>query len=163
MTPQIATLRSESAAVRRTRSLRCVVTPSFLDCVATVAAEERQRARERGEDAELIDIAYWSRASQGAVSRFENHHSQPRELDRLLAAYAKVCDVPAAAILREAVERWEGAGGGTIEPVRSERPDVTEEEERGVQAAEEEARNTLALRPATGRGGRAKRRGTPDS
>jgi hypothetical protein len=95
-----------------------VSAPSFLDCVAAVAAEERQRARDRGADAELIDIAYWSRASQGAVSRFENSHSQPRDLDRLLLAYAKVCEIPAAQILREAIERWEQGGGA--EPLASE-------------------------------------------
>lgn len=97
--------------------LPVVGAPSFLECVAAVAAELRN-----GVDADLIDIAYWSRVSQGSVSRFENHHSQPRELDRLLLAYAKVCDVPPAEILLEAVRRWEAAGGGEIPVSRPDPP-----------------------------------------
>lgn len=126
MSQQIAAITLESGAVPHRRSLRAVTAPSFLECVATVAAEERQRAQDRGLEAELIDIAYWSRASQGAISRFENHHSQPRELDRLLAAYAKVCGVPAAQILREAVDRWEDAGGDLETPPSLEAAEASE-------------------------------------
>lgn len=106
---QLAVAPIESEPLWHSLSLRGVAVPTYLDCVAEVAAELRHAAK-----AELIDIAYWSRASQGAVSRFENSHSQPRDLDRLLLAYSKVCGVPAADILRQAIDRWEAAGGGEL-------------------------------------------------
>lgn len=118
---------------------------TFLECVAAVAAEERERA-----EAELIDIAYWSRASQGTISRFENGHSQPRDLDRLLLAYSKVCDVPAAELLRKAVDRWASRGGGAEHPLDQ----VAQE----LEAAAEEHEQPPAR---TARAGSARRRAGP--
>jgi hypothetical protein len=109
MTPQFAAPSSASAGTVRPRTLRAVASKSFLDCVADVAAEWREHAQ-----ADLIDIAYWSHASQGKVSRFEHHLAQPRDLDRLLVAYAKVSGKPASELLREAIRRWEEGGGAEI-------------------------------------------------
>jgi transcriptional regulator with XRE-family HTH domain len=108
--PEIARTAVASRVQHHPRTLRLVAPPSFLECVGAVAREHRDCA-----EAQLIDISFWSRASQGTVSRFENGESQPRDLDRLLTAYAKVSGVPAGELLREATARWE-QGGGAVEP-----------------------------------------------
>lgn len=151
MTTQIAVPSIESAARGSLRSLPRVAATSFLECVATVAAEHRLQV-----GAELIDIAYWSRASQGAVSRFENHHSQPRNLDRLVLAYAKVCGVPAASILRDAVERWEEAGGAELPVSQFPGGPLLPPEGEIEQRAQAESRRKRA--PARGTNGAAERR-----
>lgn len=103
VSPHFAGSSIESGEARPLHTLRAVAAPRFLECLATVAAEHRERV-----GAELIDISYWSRASQGKVSKFENHVTQtPRDLDYLLMAYAKVADVTPGDLLREAVTRWE--------------------------------------------------------
>lgn len=111
MTPQFATTTVASRTRVCGRRLRAVAAPAFWECVADVVAELRAAA---DPEAQLIDIAYWSRASQGAISRFERHESQPRDLDRLVVAYAKVCGADAAQIMREAIDRWEAAGGADL-------------------------------------------------
>lgn len=151
MTLQFAVPSIESAARGGLHSLPRVAAPTFLECVAAVAAERRREAQ-----AELIDIAYWSRASQGAVSRFENHHSQPRNLDRLLLAYSKVCEIPAGELLREAVRRWEeGAGAGELN-VPGGAPPLDEALARELEAAAQRDRRQRGSSAAAGRG-RARR------
>lgn len=146
----------ESGPVRRRPTLRLVATPSFLECVAEVAAEQRERARQRGDDAELIDIAYHSRISQGAISRFENGHSQPRDLDGLLLAYAKVTGMAVADMLREAIVRWEAAQAAGAHTSSASAADEV------VQATEGAAQEVGQRRRGRARGGRGQARAAPE-
>jgi hypothetical protein len=86
-----------------------VAAASFLECLGAVAREHRERV-----EAQLIDISFWSRAGQSTISKFERGESQPRDLDRLLVAYAKVSGAAAGELLREATERWETGGGAEL-------------------------------------------------
>jgi hypothetical protein len=113
LTQQIADTSSASAVWGSRRRLAAVSAPSFLECVGTVAREHRERA-----EADLLDIAYWSGASQGTVSRFERAEAQTRDLDSLLGAYAKVSDISPGDLLREATERWEDGGGAVVPEIR---------------------------------------------
>lgn len=100
--PQIAETRSVSSGRRRSVNFRPVSSLAYWECVAEVVAELRAERP----DVQLIDIAYWSRASQGSISRFEHKQSQPRNLDRLVVSYAKVLDIDPVDIMQTALDRW---------------------------------------------------------
>lgn len=110
MTTQFATKTYASAPTRRASKLPGVNRPVFVECVADVCRE----LREANDDVQLIDVSYWSRISQGAVSRFESRESHPRDLDRLVVCYGKALGVDPAQIMREALQRWEDAGGAEL-------------------------------------------------
>lgn len=122
---------------------------SFLECLGAVAREHRERV-----EAQLIDISFWSRAGQSTVSKFERGESQPRDLDRLLVAYAKVSGASAGELLRDAIERWESGGGAelpTLTPFpREPSPQVREAAEslEDLAAREQRERGSTAADPA---------------
>lgn len=99
-----------SAVQHHALNYRPVPGPAYWECVAEVLAGERNERP----DVQLIDIAYWSRASQGAISRFERRESQPRDLDRLVVAYAKVLDLDPVQVMQSALDNWAAGGGAEL-------------------------------------------------
>ena len=99
-------------------TLRLVAGPSFEEHVADIARELRDEL-----EVDLLEIAYWSGVAQSTISRWERHKSHVRELDALVRAYAKVSTdwgrpLTAGDLLREAITRWEEAGGDELPKVR---------------------------------------------
>lgn len=122
-----------------------------MKCIGQVARDHRERV-----GAQLLDIAFWSRLSQGTVSRFETAESQPRELDRLLTAYAKVSGIAAGDLLREAITRWE-EGGGAVTPELAPFPRPEEELADALEEAAQQAEQPPGTREQE-RPARARRR-----
>lgn len=84
------------------------------------------------------------------MSRFENEHSQPRDLDRLLLAYGEVCEVAPADILRAAIDRWEEAGGAEAGLRLSDDPakNVEQETSEAARTSAQRSGNTEPASPA---------------
>lgn len=54
-----------------------------------------------------IDIASTAGVSEGAVSRFETGRNTPRDLDRLVAAYAEECEAAPYELWLAALDAWQ--------------------------------------------------------
>lgn len=113
--------------------------PGMSHWLAEAAKELREKA-----DRKQVHVAAGADVDQSTIFRFETHGTFPRNVDRVIAAYADDLDTTPIAIWTDALRKWEAA-------ILSDRQAVEDETEARARQSEQSAGASAPKKPGRSR------------